>query len=169
VNNLKVAHAGCHNEKFVLGMIKIGEADLLKCCGSTRWAREMAAHSFPNPKEVLATADSVWWSLTPADWLEAFRAHPRIGDRTESKWSEEEQYAARHGSHDTMVELREANRLYEERFGFIFIVCATGKSADQILRMLRDRMENDPETELRNASEQQRQIMHLRLKKLLTR
>jgi hypothetical protein len=55
-------------------MIKLKESELLQCCGSTRWAREMAAHSFPNPKEVYATADSIWWSLTPADWNEAFRA-----------------------------------------------------------------------------------------------
>jgi OHCU decarboxylase len=150
-------------------MIKIAEADLLKCCGSVRWAHEMAAHSFPNSKEVLATADSVWWSLAAADWLEAFQVHPRIGERGENRWSQEEQQAARHASHDTMGELREANRLYEERFGFIFIVCATGKSADQILRMLRDRMEHEAETELRIAAEQQRQIAHLRLKRLLTR
>jgi OHCU decarboxylase len=150
-------------------MIKIAEADLLKCCGSLRWAHEMAAHSFPNPKEVLATADSVWWSLAGADWLEAFRAHPRIGERSENRWSQEEQYAARHASHDTMAELREANRLYEERFGFTFIVCATGKSADQMLRMLRDRLDHDPDIELRIAAEQQRQITHLRLKRLLAR
>lgn len=150
-------------------MIRIAEADLLKCCGSTRWAREMAAHSFPNPKEVLATADSVWWSLTPADWMEAFSAHPRIGERSESKWSQEEQQAARHASHDTLAELREMNGRYEKRFGYIFIVYATGKSADQMLRMLRDRIDNDPETELRIAAEQQRQITHLRLKQLLTR
>ncbi len=153
----------------MLGMIKIAEADLLKCCGSTRWAREMAAHAFPNPKEVLATADSVWWSLDAADWMEAFRAHPRIGERSESKWSQEEQYAARHASHDTVVELHEANRLYEERFGYLFIVCASGKSADQMLRMLRERMRNEPAAELRTAAEQQRQITHLRLKRVLTR
>ncbi|MCU1263115.1 MAG: alc [Bryobacterales bacterium] len=150
-------------------MIRIAEADLLKCCGSTRWAREMAAHSFPNPKEVLATADSVWWSLAPADWMEAFRAHPRIGERSESKWSQEEQHIARHASHDILGELREANSLYEERFGYIFIVCATGKSADQMLRMMRERLDNDPESELRNAAEQQRQITHLRLKRLVNR
>lgn len=150
-------------------MIKIAAADLLKCCGSARWAHEMAAHSFPNPKEVLATADSIWWSLAQADWLEAFHAHPRIGERSESRWPQEEQHAARHASHDTAIELREANRFYEERFGFIFIVCATGKSAEQMLRMLRERMEHDAETELRIAAEQQRQITHLRLKRLLTR
>ena len=153
----------------MLGMIKIAEADLLKCCGSTRWAREMAAHAFPNPKEVLATADSVWWSLDRVDWIEAFRAHPRIGERTESRWAQEEQYAARHASHDTAAELREANSEYEERFGFLFVVCATGKSGDQILRLLRERMNNEPEAELRIAAEQQRQITHLRLKRVLSR
>lgn len=150
-------------------MIKFTEAELIQCCGSTRWAREMAGHSFPNPKEVLATADSVWASLAPADWLEAFQAHPRIGERTEDRWSQEEQYAARHASQGTAADLREANRLYENRFGFVFIVNATGRSADQMLRALHERLRHDPETELRTAAEQQRQIMHLRLKRLLTR
>ncbi len=129
----------------------------------------MAAHSFPNAKEVLATADSIWWSLGPSDWLEAFRSHPRIGERSDNQWSQEEQHTVRHGSHEAAVELREANREYEERFGYIFLVCATGKTADQILKVLRERMTHEPGAELRVAAEQQRQITHLRLKRLLTR
>ena len=118
----------------MLGMIKMAEADLLRCCGATLWARAMAAHAFPNPKEVLATADSVWWSLDASAWIEAFRAHPRVGERAESKWPQEEQYATRHASHETMAELREANHRYEERFGFPFVMSASGKTADQMLK-----------------------------------
>ena len=153
----------------LLGMIKIAEADLLKCCGSLRWAHEMASHSFPNAKEVFATADGIWWSLSPSDWLEAFQAHPRIGERTESRWAREEQSGARQAPQEVTAELREANRLYEDRFGFIFIVCATGKSAEQMLRLLRDRLDNDVQAEIRIAAEQQRKITHLRLKRVLTR
>lgn len=149
-------------------MIKLKETDLLQCCGSTRWACEMAAHSFPNPKEVLATGDSIWRSLTADDWLEAFRAHPRIGERVQSAWSREEQFSARHASDRTMDELREANRIYDEKFGHIFIVCAAGKTASTILDILNDRLPNDPETELKIAAEEQRQITHLRLKRILT-
>lgn len=144
-------------------MIKLAEADLLKCCGSKQWAREMAAHSFPNSKEVLATADSIWWGLKPEDWLEAFASHPRIGERTEQAWAREEQNGAKH------AEFKDANAQYEQRFGHIFIVCATGKSALEMLRALRDRLNNDPQTELRVAAQQQLEITHLRLKRILPR
>jgi OHCU decarboxylase len=148
-------------------MIRLKEADLLLCCGSAKWAREMAAHSFPNPKEVFATGDSIWWSLAPADWKEAFAAHPKIGDRSNHQWSREEQAAARHASDATMAELRELNHTYEERFGYIFIVSAQGRSAHSILEDLRERMPHDPETEIRIAAQQQLEITHLRLKRLL--
>src|ERR1700740_2518138 len=102
-------------------MIRIKESDLLLCCGSTVWAREMAAHSFPNPKEVFTTGDSIWWSLRPEDWRGAVRAHPKIGDRAGHHWSREEQASARHASEATLNELRDLNKAYEERFGYIFI------------------------------------------------
>jgi OHCU decarboxylase len=153
-------------------MIRIKESDLLLCCGSTAWAREMAAHSFPNPKEVFATGDSIWWSLRPEDWLEAFRAHPKIGakepgDRANHPWSREEQASARHASETTLNELRDLNKAYEERFGYIFIVYANGRGAHSILDSLKVRMNNSPETELRIAAEQQLEITHLRLKRIL--
>ena len=148
-------------------MIRIKESDLLLCNGSTAWAREMAAHSFPNPKEVFATGDSIWWSLRPEDWQEAFRAHPRIGDRAGHQWSREEQASARHASEATLSELGELNQAYEERFGYIFIINANGRSAHSILEALRARMNNSPETEIRIAAEQQLEITHLRLKRLL--
>jgi OHCU decarboxylase len=148
-------------------MIKLPEASLLQCCGSTRWAREMAGHSFPNAKEVSATGDSVWWSLDREDWLEAFRAHPRIGDRSSNAATREEQAGTRHLPRERLEELLEANDLYEARFGYIFVVCAHGKSAADMLSLLHERMHNDPAAELRIAAEEQRQITHLRLKKLL--
>ena len=148
-------------------MIRIKESDLLLCCGSTAWARQMAAHSFPNPKEVFATGDSIWWSLGPDDWKEAFKAHPKIGDRSNHPWSREEQSATRHASEATMKELRELNHAYEEQFGYIFIVFANGRSAHSILEALRSRMGNSPEAEIRIAAEQQLEITHLRLKRIL--
>jgi OHCU decarboxylase len=148
-------------------MIRLKESDLLQCCGSTRWAREMAAHSFPNPKEVFATGDSIWKSLTPEDWREAFRAHPRIGERSASAWSREEQSGTRHAADQVLAELRDLNRQYDEKFGHIFIVCAAGKSTAAILELLKLRLRNDPETELKIAAEEQRQITHLRLKRIL--
>jgi OHCU decarboxylase len=148
-------------------MIRIKESDLLLCCGSTAWARQMAAHSFPNPKEVFATGDSIWWSLGQDDWREAFRAHPKIGDRSNHPWSRDEQAAARHASEATLHELKELNRAYEERFGYIFIVSANGRSAHSILEALRARLGNSPEVEIKVAAEQQLEITHLRLKRIL--
>lgn len=148
-------------------MIRLSESDLLQCCGSTRWAREMAGHSFPNPKEVFATGDSIWWSLEPQDWKEAFSAHPKIGERATHDWSREEQAAARHASEETQAQLHELNRLYEDRFGYIFIMCANGRSAGSILESLRARLNHDPDLELKTAAEEHLQITHLRLKRLL--
>ena len=150
--------------------------EFLKCCGSMRWARRMSdARPFPNFSHLTKEAEQVWWSLTEEDWLEAFRAHPKIGERkaeaTQSKhaqqWSAQEQSASQEAAAETKAALADANRSYEQRFGFIFIICATGKSADEILGFLRDRLGNDPQAELRVAAEEQRKITQLRLKKLL--
>jgi OHCU decarboxylase len=148
-------------------MIRIKESDLLLCCGSTAWAQEMSAHAFPNTKEIFATGDSIWRSLTPEDWQEAFRAHPKIGDRGNHQWSREEQAAARHASEATLHELRKLNIAYEERFGYIFIICANGRSAHSILEALKGRMGNNPDEEIKIAAGQQLEIIHLRLKRLL--
>ena len=148
-------------------MIRLKEAQLLYCCASTRWAQELAKHSFPNPKEVYATADSVWWSLAPEDWQEAFRAHPKIGEKPNSESSRKEQATARHASEATLTELRDLNKQYEARFGYIFIIFANGKAAHSILEQLKRRMSNDPAAELRVAAEEQRQITHLRLARFL--
>src|SRR5438128_11534444 len=128
------------------------QAEFLKCCGSKSWARAMTkARPFENADHLLNEADRVWWSLDPADWLEAFRAHPKIGEKKAvtiqpeeaQAWSEQEQSGTQNAPAGTMVLLAEGNRKYEQRFGFIFIVCATGKSSKEMLAILNDRLGND--------------------------
>jgi len=153
------------------------ERELLKCCGAREWARAMVARRpFEDTEELMLTADQVWWSLGTRDWHEAFASHPKIGERksaqTQSeqaqRWSEQEQAGTHDAEQATLDELAEANRAYEEKFGHIFIVCATGKTAAQMLVLLRARLPNDPGIELRNAAAEQRKITRLRLEKLLT-
>ena len=162
-----------------LNALDAGEAEreLLKCCGSQAWARKLAAQRpFGETRELLQAADEIWWSLDASDWLEAFAAHPKIGgkraareqDAQAQSWSEQEQSGARDAGQATLDELAAANREYEERFGHIFIVCATGKTAGEMLALLRARLPNEAATELRNAAEEQRKITRLRLEKLLT-
>jgi OHCU decarboxylase len=153
------------------------ESEFLKCCGSTRWARQLAARRpYSNVEELMTAAERIWWDLGEPDWLEAFSAHPRIGGRQAQSpqkaqariWSDEEQAGTRGIDEATQDELAEANRAYEEKFGHIFIVCATGKTAAEMLALLRARLVNDPRVELRNAADEQRKITRLRLEKLLS-
>ena len=152
------------------------EAEFLKCCGSTAWAQRAAdARPFSNSDELSSKADEIWWNLDEEDWLEAFRAHPKIGEKKAAaaqsaeaqQWSAQEQSESERAATDTKAALAEGNREYEQRFGFIFIICATGRSAEEILAALNGRLSNDPETELRVAAEEQRKITQLRLQKLL--
>ena len=152
------------------------ETEFLKCCGSKSWARAMSnTRPFENADKLLNEADRVWCSLEPADWLEAFRAHPKIGEKkaavTQSEqaevWSAQEQSGTQHAPADTTAALVEGNRKYEQLFGFIFIVYATGKSSEEMLTTLNDRLNNDRDTEIRAAAEEQRKITRLRLEKLL--
>ncbi len=150
--------------------------ELQRCCGSIRWSILMAARRpFSSAASMADAADAIWWSLDPSDWREAFAAHPRIGDRPADSgrttagsgrqaWSAQEQSGVTADSRPRFVGL---NRAYEARFGHIFIVCATGKNAVELLDILERRMLNTPEVELREAAEQQRQITRLRLAKLL--
>ena len=153
------------------------KAELLKCCGSMSWAQQLAAHRpYSNVEELMTTAEQIWWRLGEQDWLEAFSAHPQIGGRKAERpqeaqaqtWSEQEQAGARGIDETTRGELAEANRIYAEKFGYIFIVCATGKTAAEMLALLRARLQNDPAVELRNAADEQRKITRLRLEKLLS-
>ena len=149
-------------------------AALLACCGSTRWASEVAAlRPFWDVGQLLNIGGRVWRELGREDWLEAFRAHPKIGEtkakaavtEEERRWSEGEQQRASDASEETRAALAEANREYEERFGFIFIICASGRTAEEILAALRERTGNDRDTELRAAAAEQWNITELRLRK----
>lgn len=150
-------------------------ASLLQCCGSVKWARRMAEERpFEDKQQLLSTSDRVWWSLDAEDWLEAFGAHPRIGEKKtsvlrseSSRWAEDEQSGVALASEQTQFALMKANQEYETKFGFIFIVCATGKSAEEMLALLNERLTNDSYTELRIAADEQRHITQLRLEKLL--
>jgi allantoicase len=155
------------------------ERELLRCCGSSRWAGAMAAaRPFPNAVAMAAAADAIWSSLNPGDWLEAFAAHPKIGagkagraggagrEDTEP-WSQREQAGVAGAAAETMNRLADANREYEVKFGYIFIVCATGKTADEMLSLLEARLRHDAGEELPIAAEEQRKITRLRLRKLL--
>jgi OHCU decarboxylase len=152
------------------------EAEFLKCCGSRNWARSLTdARPFTDLDALFQKADSVWWSLSDEDWLEAFRAHPKIGEQKAAaaqseqarSWSTQEQSGVQNPVTETKAALAAGNREYEERFGFIFIVCATGKNSEEMLAILNARLQNDHETELRVAAEEQFKITRLRLEKLL--
>ena len=153
------------------------EAEFLKCCGSAKWARDMAAaRPFAGCAELLGKCAEISTRLKTEDWLEAFRAHPKIGENSAAKsqttqeqgWSAQEQSGMQAASAELVSELAIRNREYEARFGFIFIVCATGKSSGEMLAILNRRIHNDPQTELQVAAEEQRKITLLRLQKLLT-
>ena len=148
----------------------------LRCCGAQRWARKMAAaRPFKNASVLNKASDAAFELLKEADWLEAFAQHPEIGDIESLRerfsqighWAGTEQSGTGAASEATLRALSEGNRLYREKFGFIFIIRATGKSADEMLADLNARLPNDYETEVRNAAEQQIQITRLRLRKML--
>ena len=145
-------------------------AELRQCCGSTRWAEQMCDdRPFSTLEFIIKHADRVWWSLTPDDWLEAFRSHPKIGEKKAGdKWSGQEQAGVSSASQNTVDSLADLNRAYEHKFGFIFIICATGKTSEEMLAALQERLQNDSATELRLAASEQSKITALRLKKLLT-
>jgi OHCU decarboxylase len=147
------------------------EEELLKCCGSKIWARTMARRRpFASQDRVARAAEEVWRALQTSDWLEAFAAHPRIGESKPGPsrdWSTQEQ-SGTHGATATVAgALAEANQEYCARFGFIFIVCATGKSAEEMLAVLRSRLSNAPDREIQIAAEEQNKITMLRLAKLI--
>jgi allantoicase len=144
-------------------------AELLACCASRRWAAAMAARRpYADLPALERVADEVWAGVTPDDWLEGFAAHPRIGERGPvGRWSAQEQAGATSAGDHTLTALAQANRAYEQRFGRVYVVCATGTSGEQLLEILRGRLTNDPDTELRVAAEEQRKITRLRLRKLL--
>lgn len=145
------------------------EAEFERCCASRRWARLMTSERpFTSVDILAAVAQRLWWSLEAADWLEAFAAHPRIGERSTSAWSSQEQAAAAPANDQVRAALVRGNHEYEQRFGYTFLVSAMGKSADEILAILERRLLNQPVDELQIAADQQREIAGLRLRRLLT-
>jgi OHCU decarboxylase len=148
--------------------------EILPCCGSQHWAQEMVRlRPLGSSTELLKASDRVWWGLGAEDWEEAFRSHPRIGERKapaaatkhSAAWSRQEQEGVHAQDAMVLAEMARRNEEYEARFGRVFLVCATGRSAAEMLEILRGRIGNDAETELREAAEQQRQITQLRLRK----
>ena len=181
----------------------VAERELLRCCGSSRWAERMAkARPFDSVAAMRVTADAIWAALAEADWREAFAAHPKIGaggagmaglsrrSREAAKadgsylsrrsaereggsaqrdggWSSHEQAGVASASDSVLDRLAAKNQEYAARFGYIFIVCATGKSAGEMLAILERRLANDPTLEIRLAAEEQRKITQLRVEKLM--
>jgi OHCU decarboxylase len=148
---------------------------MLACCGSKRWAAVMvASRPIQSVAALSEQADRTWSTMQETDWLESFACHPRIGERKAANasgqsaaWSNQEQSKATTATESVLAQLAEGNRLYEERFGFTYIVCATGKSAEEMFSILKRRLASSHEAELREAAEQQRQIMQIRLGKWL--
>ena len=156
--------------------LEIANSAFLGCCGSRRWANKMMeARPFADVSALLAQADEIWQNLDAQDWLEAFAAHPKIGAKKavshqtaqSAEWSKSEQSGTENAAAAVRNELDEANGLYENKFGFIFIVCATGKSAEEMLSFCRQRLNNLKDEEIKIAADEQRKITEIRLKKLL--
>jgi OHCU decarboxylase len=150
--------------------------EFLKCCGSEVWARRMAeTRPFANLEQITARASEIWRVLDQADWLQAFRSHPKIGgskaadkvSEQSREWSGEEQSGVKSASERVLSDLASLNQRYEEKFGFIFIVCASGKSSDEMLAILKSRLANDLQTEVSNAASEQEKITAIRLRKLI--
>ena len=147
-----------------------------KCCGSSAWVKRMVnSKPFYDVESLHEVSDKIWNSLSSQDYLEAFTHHPQIGDidslkkkfASTANWAGTEQKGTTQASDKVLQQLKIGNDAYLQRFGFIFIVCATGKTAQQMLDLLNDRLPNDKAIELHNAAEEQNKITHLRLDKLL--
>ena len=147
-----------------------------KCCGAKKWISGMTeARPFKTDQSIFENAWKIWTALDESDWLEAFKHHPKIGDinSLREKYSstkqleENEQSGVNEASMEVLEELSRLNDEYEKKFGYIFIVCATGKSADEMLSIINNRINNDPQTEIKLAMEEQNKITKLRLEKLL--
>lgn len=149
---------------------------LLQCCGSRLWAETVIARRpYKDFATLIQTSEDIWWQLDSNAWLEAFKSHPKIGEkkaaatgtaRTES-WSENEQSGMTKASEQTTETLAKLNSDYEQKFGYIFIVCASGKSSEEMLELLKSRLANEPAEELPIAAAEQAKITRLRLAKLI--
>jgi OHCU decarboxylase len=162
-----------------INQASVAEAESMfrDCCGSSRWSKGMASsRPFASEIEIIDKAVSIWKDLETSDWLEAFAAHPKIGESKaaaspqarSADWSKGEQSGMDSADGILKSELADANQKYFDKFGFIFIVCATGKSAGEMLQLCRQRLENDRETEIEIAANEQQKITEIRLRKLLS-
>ena len=155
---------------------KAASEALTRCCGAQRWVSTMLAlRPFASRAAVFEAASAVWASLGANDFQEAFAHHPQIGENVDelrkkfaatADLSQAEQSAAMGASEATLLALRAGNEAYSERFGYSFIVCATGKTAQEMLKLLEARLPNPPELELGIAAAEQAKITQLRLEKL---
>lgn len=149
---------------------------MIACCGAQRWAAAMvASRPFASEAEFREAADRAWSAMGEGDWLEAFACHPRIGERKPASspghsaaWSRQEQAGVGSAQETILGQLAEGNARYEQKFGFTYIVCATGKTAEEMLKILKRRLSRDRAAELSEAAEQQRQILQIRLGKWLS-
>jgi allantoicase len=169
VSRLRVWGVATQNGRRAAALRRINTlfhaGELRKICGSRQWAKELAAaRPFATWDELRAKAETIWNSLTTDAHLEAFGAHPRIGERKPG-WSAQEQAGVSAAAAATMDALAQGNRAYEEKFGFVYLVCATGKTADEMLAILNERLTHDRDTELRIAADEHRKITELRLEK----
>lgn len=165
-------------QKFNILSSELLFIELEKCCGSSNWIKQIIAQRpYNNIEKVHQISDETWNNLEDNDYLEAFTHHPQIGDiesmqkkfASTANWAENEQKGSNQASLEVLSALKTANQEYLSKFGFIFIVCATGKSAQQMLDLLKQRMPNDKETELKIAATEQNKITHLRIDKLLNK
>ncbi|HMH20555.1 MAG TPA: 2-oxo-4-hydroxy-4-carboxy-5-ureidoimidazoline decarboxylase [Puia sp.] len=166
-------------------------AELTKCCGAAAWVdRMLGAFPAADLQALLVAAEKAWYSCEEKDWLEAFRHHPRIGDihslaekygdagsakgavpppgSGTEQWAASEQAGVNTASQEVLMELADGNRIYEEKFGYIFIVCATGMSAMEMLALLKGRLMNAPGAEINMAMMEQNKITKIRLEKLVS-
>ena len=150
--------------------------EFFKCCGSTAWANKLAlSRPFKNTQQLLDVSNRIWAACSKQDGLEAFTHHPKIGDLkslekkfvSTKEWAGKEQAGVDSATHETITKLANGNQLYENKFGYIFIVCATGKTANEMLALLNARLQNNLETEFKIAMIEQNKITHIRLEKLL--
>lgn len=183
VSRLRVHCTVSDDARRALGVTRLdtlqpetAEAELRKCCGASRWVRAVAeGRPYGSAQALFEAADRAWADTGEADWREAFQSHPRIGETkaaagqsaTEKRWSTQEQRGTSGASDEARAALAAVNREYEARFGHIYLVCATGRSAEELLAIARDRLHNTPGDELRVAAAEQHKITRLRLEKLL--
>ena len=149
---------------------------LTYCCGSSSWVSQVVQkRPFKDFESLLQTSAQIWNGLSEIDWKEAFSHHPKIGDLESLKkkfastraWAEQEQRGSAEASVSVIQALALGNETYENRFGYIFIVCATGKTAEEMLSLLEERLKNDPKKEILLAAGEQEKITKLRLEKLI--